>query len=497
MSEGTWVGIDLGNTRVKVLAVGRGGRVVGASARATSGARVSWRTGGGMEIRRALSAERLWRLVEACLADLAAQGVEPQQSSVAVAGMGGPVVVLGADGKALLPVIGGMMRGLSPDDDGPGQAMDGSWYRETGYRPEQSALPGLRALARLEQERFARAAAVVSVEGYIAYRLCGEMAWERSVASATGGWNHDAEKWHDGFWEGAGLESASREPVLDGGRALGEVATGAFRGAAVMVGGHDYLCAELALGIRENSAMLDMLGTFEVTSVPLIDPWPREPVGGEVVDAATGCGRRTLMVELLVGPQLAWIEQTLGLSGDERLAEVRREMGRLSSDDLDDLVYLPFMYGEPVPRWRPGRRASFVGLRSDHSAAHMYRAVLAGLACHGELALRHLETVVGGRREATVVAGGGTRDAYWLQLKADVGQRRLMVPRTADSTALGAAALAAGGVAAREWLDELRRALLSATTVVEPRPGCGTVLARYQEVVGERGDALRAAAATS
>lgn len=243
--------------------------------------------------------------------------------------------------------------------------------------------------------------------------------------------------------------------------------------------------------------MLDMLGTFEVTSVPLSGPRPREPAGGEVVDAAAGCGRRTLMVELLVGPQLAWIEQTLGLSGDGRLADVRREMGQLSADDLDELVYLPFMYGEPVPRWRPGRRASFVGVRSDHSAAHMYRAVLAGLACHGELALRHLERVVGGHREATVVTGGGTRDAFWLQLKADVGQRRLLVPRTADTTALGAAALAAGGAAATEWLDELQTHLLGAATVVVPRPGRGTALARYQEVVGECEETLRATAVTS
>ena len=97
-----------------------------------------------------------------------------------------------------------------------------------------------------------------------------------------------------------------------------------------------------------------------------------------------------------------------------------------------------------APEWNGAARGVFYGLTLAHSRAHMTRALLEGSA----FALRDiLEAMTNAGldvRRLTIV-GGGAKGPLWRQIKADVTGLPVRVPDSVETTATGAAILAAVG----------------------------------------------------
>jgi xylulokinase len=108
----------------------------------------------------------------------------------------------------------------------------------------------------------------------------------------------------------------------------------------------------------------------------------------------------------------------------------------------EGLVFLPAMQGAMAPEWNGSARGVFYGLTLAHTRAHMTRAVLEGSA----FGLRDiLEAMISAGldvRRLTIV-GGGAKGPLWRQIKADVTGLPVRVPINVETTATGAAILAA------------------------------------------------------
>src|SRR4029453_11958477 len=108
----------------------------------------------------------------------------------------------------------------------------------------------------------------------------------------------------------------------------------------------------------------------------------------------------------------------------------------------EGLVFLPCMQGAMAPEWNGAARGVFYGLTLAHSRAPMTRAILGGSA----FALRDIVEAMAnaglGVRRLTIV-GGGAKGPLWRQIKADVNGLPVRVPTSVETTATGAAILAA------------------------------------------------------
>jgi xylulokinase len=97
-----------------------------------------------------------------------------------------------------------------------------------------------------------------------------------------------------------------------------------------------------------------------------------------------------------------------------------------------------------APEWNGAARGVFYGLTLAHTRAHMTRALLEGSA----YALRDILEGMGAAgldvRRLTIV-GGGAKGPLWRQIKADVTGLPVRVPTSVETTATGAAILAAVG----------------------------------------------------
>jgi len=138
----------------------------------------------------------------------------------------------------------------------------------------------------------------------------------------------------------------------------------------------------------------------------------------------------------------------------ENFASHLAQPGRATEEVLDDLagkvppgalglLLVPYWNTALNPYWDAGASGVVVGWRGVHQPAHMYRAILEGMAFEQRLATEGVEQATGQRVERYVAFGGGARSALWCQIMADVTARSVVLAHAPEATALGAGILAA------------------------------------------------------
>jgi xylulokinase len=126
----------------------------------------------------------------------------------------------------------------------------------------------------------------------------------------------------------------------------------------------------------------------------------------------------------------------------------------------EGLVYLPCMQGAMAPEWNGAARGVFYGLTLAHTRAHMTRALLEGSAYALRDILEGMRNAGLEVRRLTIV-GGGAKGALWRQIKADVTGLPVRVPTSVETTATGAAILAAVGAEVHSTVAEAVEAFVS------------------------------------
>jgi xylulokinase len=155
---------------------------------------------------------------------------------------------------------------------------------------------------------------------------------------------------------------------------------------------------------------------------------------------------------------------------------------------LDDPVFVPHLGGRVSPS-RPNLRGSWAGLNWSHTAAHLYRAVLEGVAleyCIYRDVLQELNPEL--RIRELRITGGGENSELWNQIKADaLGIQVVQIGRH-EGAPLGAALVAGYGVGLFRSLDAAASNWIRTGRVIRPdrkrASHYKTRLARYRRLLG-------------
>ncbi|GBG30846.1 Xylulose kinase [Hondaea fermentalgiana] len=141
------------------------------------------------------------------------------------------------------------------------------------------------------------------------------------------------------------------------------------------------------------------------------------------------------------GGNVEWIRAMLRDPSGDNTAYAKLDALAGSCDPgANGVLYLPHPNGERAPLQNPHARAAMVGISGETTQAHLARAVLEGVAFH----LRWLAEaghMFADADEAVVVVGGGARSTVWCQILATVLGRPVVVNKTEsiDTAVLGAA----------------------------------------------------------
>lgn len=152
-------------------------------------------------------------------------------------------------------------------------------------------------------------------------------------------------------------------------------------------------------------------------------------------------GKTTFALEgsvFVAGAAIQWLRDGLNLIEN---AEDTRELA-MSAQDNPDLYLVPAFTGLGAPHWNPHARGAIFGLTRAASRADIVRAALEGIAfqTHDLLSAMHGDGI---ELTALRVDGGMAANDWFLQALANITDLTVERPAMLETTALGAAQLAA------------------------------------------------------
>ncbi len=450
------VGLDVGTSGVKGIALGEDGAVL---ARAERGYALATPRAGWAE----QDPEAWWGASEAALAELgAATGERP--AALGLSGQMHGLVALDESDRPLRPAILWNDQRTSEETAEIEDLVGAPRLLElTGNRAQTGfTAPKLLWLRRHEPHVYERIRSILLPKDYVRLRLTGERATDVSDASGTLLFDVGARRWSEEVCTALSVDPAVLPPALESPQ-RSSVTTD---GVPVAAGAGDQAAGALGAGvIDESSPASVVLGSSGVVFRAL-DGYPSEAsAGAHTFCHATPQRWHAMGVVLSAAASLRWLrEVTAPDTGYERLlGEAERW-----PPGVEGLTFLPYLAGERTPHADPAARGSFTGLSLRHDRGALVRAVLEGVA----FALRDcLEVLPAHARISRGRAGGGgARSELWLRILASV--LALPLERTAadEGAAFGAALL--GGLAAGVWSDPAQAVATTVRTTgqIEPDP---------------------------
>ena len=113
----------------------------------------------------------------------------------------------------------------------------------------------------------------------------------------------------------------------------------------------------------------------------------------------------------------------------------------LSERDTTQLLFLPYLVGTNAPEFDANATGVFWGLRQEHDAYDMARAVMEGVSFVLRKNCDHM-TKAGLTPASIIATGGGSKSAIWCQMQADITGLPVQIPAEKEAACLGAAIIA-------------------------------------------------------
>jgi len=306
------------------------------------------------------------------------------------------------------------------------------------------------------------------VEDYVNFKLCGAVATDYSMASTVSLLRQDTLEWSDRIVKDLGIRRSLLPPPMLSGTALGKVLpeianeTGLSEDTVVVLGGHDYIVASFAAGIKPGE-IFDITGTWEmlvgvtsdVNKIALPELFYTEP---HVIKNAW-----CLIESSISGNMMEWMVDYQGGDWDNVMAEA--EGSQIGSRGC---TFLPHFSGANAPRTEAKSLGAFVGMSNSVKRGDTARAVLEGLNYKTREMYEAIKRTMATDITKFVGEGGAAKSPLWMQIKADIVGVPVEVLDVYEATPLGAAMLAGLGTGVYESEEDAVASVAGPTTVYEP-----------------------------
>jgi len=443
-----YLGIDIGTTSAKCLAVDSAGRVLEL---AQQGYPMKHAAQGWAE----QDPEDYWSALVHCVRECVSK-VDGEIVSLAMSAQADTLIAVDSDGAALTPAIS-WMDGRAEKQFSEMVAVTGQefWYSDTGSPlVSRSSACKIRWIQEEQPETWARTARLCYVPDLLSWRLCGRYAADVPSLSLCSLGSPITRGYSGEVLDLLDIDIAMLGEVVESGVTIGALTPGAAselglsQSVRVVSGAFDQTAAAHGAGATPGRRGVLSCGTawvlYCVISRPTLDPTGRLPIC---------CHARPTewasVMPFVGGSAYDWLGRTLAQDSGE-------------PTDGDPPVFIPHLYGGLCPDWKVASRGSLVGLEMAHTPADIRLALMRGLASEARRNLEAFEEMSDPIESITMVGGAGKSDVM-PALVANVLNKRVEVSDCVESACYGAAKLAAGDLS-EQWPG------LGVAKAIDPEP---------------------------
>jgi glycerol kinase len=311
-----------------------------------------------------------------------------------------------------------------------------------------------------------------TIDSWLIWKLTGGAvhATDAGNASRTMLMTLDGAGWDEELCNLFGIDPATLPSIVDCAGEIGRTDPALF-GASIPIRGSagDQQAATIGqgcLGVGETKA------TFGTGAFILTNSGERPLHSGSRMLTTVLCqqnGKRSYALEgsvFVAGSLMQWLRDAIGLI----VSAPESELLARSVADNGGVYMVPALSGLGAPHWRAEARALICGMSFATTKAHIVRAALEAQA-HQAHDLMEAFAADGVRWEKLRIDGGMASNNWLAQDLADMLDLTVERPAFVETTALGAAMLAAVGVGLHPNLETAAKAMRGKVTYFEPSMG--------------------------
>ncbi len=436
-----FIGIDIGTGSTKAVAVNLSGEPIHA-------AQVSYPTYSPEQTYSEQAPELIWQAFVKCILRII-DHLKEKPGGIVMSSAMHSVIPVNEDGSPLMNMITWAdNRSASIAKSLRATAMGEKIYSETGT-PIHAMTPvcKIKWLNENQQALFQKAFKFISIKEFIWHKLFGVYEIDYSIASATGLFDIKKLTWH---------EDALNYCCISAHQLSQPVAVTHCRKELKPDTAHDLKVLDnIPFFIGASDGCMANLGSFAVT------PGIAALTIGTSGAIRVASNKPTVNFEAMTfnylltqdlyisggpinngGVILKWyteifLRKTLNTSAD--YDAILHEMKNIKPG-AEGLIFLPYLLGERAPIWDSEASGTFFGIRNFHTQAHFTRAVVEGISMALYSIAAAMETS-GLDIEQVHVSGGFVHSEEWLQILADIFNKKICLINAEDASAVGAAYL--------------------------------------------------------
>jgi len=450
------IGLDIGTTGCKAIVFNRDGVITSQSAR-------EYPILTPQPLWAEQDAEHVFTLAMDALQQALAN-VTDEPGALALSCQGEAMTPVDDTGRAIRHTILGMDTRTFAENEWLAETFGSdALFNRTGMAMHTvNTLPKLLWLKKNEPDVWQQADQFLLYEDFFIRKLTGQAVISHCLASRTQMYDIAHESWAEDILEKCGIDSKQLGKLAEG-NVVGELSPsirdklGLSKPVLVAAGGHDQACAALGSGVIQNGLAMVSTGTAEVVEVAMNEPKlkPALQNGGiSVYKHVVPDLYLAMTLNHSGGLSLRWFRDQFGQfeiqKADEKNTDAYDELLANAPDGPTRLMVLPHFSGSGTPLLDTASKGAIVGLTFMDNKSTVCKALLEGLTF--ELR-RNIDLL----RESDIeiknlhAVGGGAKSRLWLQIKADICQTQIKVPKVTEAACLGAGILA--GVAAGDFKD--------------------------------------------